>query len=307
MGQTAGDPQEAIQKRLEALENSIGICSVYITNLMAKNAELEAENLEADKKISELQKPKDENENPDDDSRFGIHSIVLWKLTEGHPYGTTTYFMWVCILPFVSWAVLLTQLVVLAIFAEQLNWPYCRSADDCADREQVCSILIEDEPFYGEDIGFCVDPKDDVEDHCAFMRNALKPQSSTLAVIIVYMFILAGVLREINQTIEATQAAVYRVRALNGRRYPERFHVWCVYLVQAYSIPFYIFYSSALVFYIDVDFRPSTIFLNGMAVEIVCRKWSLRCYLSAVFMPSVTLTKATQFRLQILMTTCLIS
>ena len=97
------------------------------------------------------------------------------------------------------------------------------------------------------------------------------PLSSKFVIVFVFFYIVAGVLHDKEQNSRTTQAARQRASDNENNRWVT-FNIWLIHILRSYLLPTSIFYAAIMVLYVNGDFRPSEVLLNGIAVEVICSK-----------------------------------
>ena len=217
----------------------------------------------------------------------GIHVWIAFMMTKQYSTETTTNYLLhnfvMFLLPLLSWIVIIAQHSVMYFLLLQSQAPHCKFINgedngDCDDREQICV----NEKYYSsfgtdfthpDGVGTCRNDEKtfDKSQHCPFLVNKMMPASSKFVIVFIFFYIVGAVLHDKEQNSRTTQAARQRASDNESNRWVT-INIWCIYILRSYVLPFNTFFAAIMVLYVNLDFRPSEILLNGIAVEVICSK-----------------------------------
>eukprot|EP00560_Eucampia_antarctica_P000678 CAMPEP_0197840632 /NCGR_PEP_ID=MMETSP1437-20131217/45715_1 /TAXON_ID=49252 ORGANISM="Eucampia antarctica, Strain CCMP1452" /NCGR_SAMPLE_ID=MMETSP1437 /ASSEMBLY_ACC=CAM_ASM_001096 /LENGTH=391 /DNA_ID=CAMNT_0043450269 /DNA_START=26 /DNA_END=1198 /DNA_ORIENTATION=- len=201
----------------------------------------------------------------------GIHGFIEYMMTKKDSTETTkclSHHVVMFLLPLLSWIVILAQCLVLHTL---MVFPQCKIsrgrsiAGDCDALEQICV----DDSYLPDGIGSC-EVEDGYRKDCPFLEGMVMPWSSKFVIVFVFFYIVAGVLHDKEQNSRTTQAARQRASNNKNNRWVT-FNIWLIHILRSYVLPASTFYAAIMVLYVNGDFRPSEVLLNGIAVEVICR------------------------------------
>mmetsp|Transcript_26838 Transcript_26838/g.25713 ORF Transcript_26838/g.25713 Transcript_26838/m.25713 type:complete len:496 (-) Transcript_26838:313-1800(-) len=200
----------------------------------------------------------------------GIHGFIEYMMTKKDSTETTkclSHHVVMFLLPLLSWIVILAQCLVLHTL---MVFPQCKIsrgrsiAGDCDALEQICV----DDLYLPDGIGSCR-VEDGYRKDCPFLEGMVMPWSSKFVIVFVFFYIVAGVLHDKEQNSRTTQAARQRASNNKNNRWVT-FNIWLIHILRSYVLPASTFYAAIIVLYVNGDFRPSEVLLNGIAVGVIC-------------------------------------
>lgn len=211
--------------------------------------------------------------NPTSGGNFdGIHQYVMHRMTENNSWDKDARFLknihqcvWGFLVPFVSWAFLILPFIGLNLIQIICLYPKCKHAE--CNREGEQCLYIDD--FNSE---VCAAPGIP----CPYLKDVTVPTpfESLFLCVLVSPFLIRGIIYDLEENIQAIQAAKHRLKNNHGNNCFMNawvtFHIWGINLYRGYLIPVMIFAGTIAILHSTRDgLRASQILLNGIAILMV--------------------------------------